>query len=213
MAKRNYEDECGDHGGSGGDCGLPAGWGTDFNSGKCRHHRGTSPDGESHAGNQNAMKTGVHSDPVNLFDWLAENDAAGMAYILSKLHDHAEAAPKPVFVVDVTPETVDSFGDVEAALTAYGDDLLLMCIRDYTRWRASKQQVIEGVTTEQTRSGDHGPYTVVDENPVNLALDRQDKTTLRMKDKFGLLPDTGADVEVGITAEFWDDLTNHYDSA
>jgi len=54
MADRNYGDECGDHGGNNGTCGLPAGWGTDFDSGKCRHCRGTSPDGSSHEGNDNA---------------------------------------------------------------------------------------------------------------------------------------------------------------
>lgn len=210
MAERNYQDQCGDHGGNEGTCGLPAGWGTDFDSGKCKHHRGTNADGSSHEGNQNAMSTGVHSDPVNLFDHLAENDPVAAAYIIEKLHDYADQAPKPVFVIGVAPDDVDSYEDVTTALTAYGDDLLLLCIRDYTRWRASKQQIVEGVTTEQTRSGDHGTYTVTDENPVNLALDRQDKTALRMKDKFGLLPDTGADVEVGITAEFWDDLTGHY---
>ncbi len=40
--ERQYEDECGlDHGGrnSAGElCGRPAGWGTDFDSGKCKHH-------------------------------------------------------------------------------------------------------------------------------------------------------------------------------
>jgi hypothetical protein len=51
MAERNYSDECGDHGDH--DCGLPAGWGTDFDSGQCRHHRGTSPDGTSHDGANN----------------------------------------------------------------------------------------------------------------------------------------------------------------
>ena len=47
MSERNYEDECGDHGGtnSAGDpCGRPSGWGTDFGSGKCKHHRGTNAD-------------------------------------------------------------------------------------------------------------------------------------------------------------------------
>jgi len=65
MSERNYEDECGDHGGnnSAGDpCGRPAGWGTDFDSGKCRHHRGTSPDGSSHKGNENAATHYAFSD-------------------------------------------------------------------------------------------------------------------------------------------------------
>lgn len=60
MAERNYEDECGDHGDH--DCGLAAGWGTDFETGKCRFHRGTSPDGSSHEGNQHARKHGAFSE-------------------------------------------------------------------------------------------------------------------------------------------------------
>jgi hypothetical protein len=62
MADRNYDDECGDHGGDEGNCGLPAGWGTDFDSGKCRHHRGTSPDGSSHESNDWAAKTGAYAE-------------------------------------------------------------------------------------------------------------------------------------------------------
>jgi hypothetical protein len=61
MAERNYNDECGDHGDH--DCGLPAGWGTDFDSGKCRHCRGTSPDGKSHEGSNNpGYEHGAFSD-------------------------------------------------------------------------------------------------------------------------------------------------------
>lgn len=61
MAQRNYENQCGDHGGSNGECGLPAGWGTDFDSGRCRHHRGTSPDGSSHENNDNAATHELYS--------------------------------------------------------------------------------------------------------------------------------------------------------
>lgn len=56
---------CGDHGGTnrnGEPCGATAGRGTDFDTGKCKHHRGTSPDGESHAGNQHAKTHGAFSD-------------------------------------------------------------------------------------------------------------------------------------------------------
>jgi hypothetical protein len=62
---RNFDDECGDHGGrnrADEPCGRPAGWGTDFDSGKCKHHRGTNADGSSHAGNQNAVTHGAFSD-------------------------------------------------------------------------------------------------------------------------------------------------------
>lgn len=61
---RNYADECGDHGGTNGDgepCGRAAGWGTPDDSGRCRRHRGTSPDGSSHEGNDWAAKHGAYS--------------------------------------------------------------------------------------------------------------------------------------------------------
>lgn len=63
--ERNYQDECGDHGGrnkQGDPCGRAAGWGTDYETGKCRNHRGTSPDGTSHEGNNWAAKHGAWSE-------------------------------------------------------------------------------------------------------------------------------------------------------
>ena len=190
--KNSDKPTCGDAGGTskntGEPCEKPAGWGTDFDTGKCKFHRGTSPDGESHKGNQNAMKTGVNSDPVNLFNWLSENEPDGLAYILNKLWDYSKQSPQPVFEVDVSKQGIDSFEDAEMALTSYGDDVLLMCIRDYVRWRGAKQQIQENLTTEQWRSGDGGKFKVTDANPVNLELDRVDRTAMKYKDKLGLLP-------------------------
>jgi hypothetical protein len=62
MAGRNYQEECGDYGGNNGECGLAAGWGTDFADGKCKHHRGTSPDGESHAANDFGASHELYAD-------------------------------------------------------------------------------------------------------------------------------------------------------
>jgi hypothetical protein len=62
MTERNYQDECGDHGGNKGTCGLPAGWGTDFDSGKCKFHRGTNADGSSHEENDNAVTHGAFKE-------------------------------------------------------------------------------------------------------------------------------------------------------
>ena len=80
--------DCGDHGGTNRrdePCGKPEGWGTDFDSGKCRHHRGTSPDGSSHEGNQNARKHGAFSDHFRS-DLEPEEIAA-----LDAIVDHLEA--------------------------------------------------------------------------------------------------------------------------
>ena len=67
---------CGDHGGhskqSGDPCERVAGWGTEFEDGKCKQHRGTSPDGESHSGNQNATTHGLYAVPEYLREHFSE---------------------------------------------------------------------------------------------------------------------------------------------
>lgn len=83
MTERNYEDQCGDHGEH--ECGLAAGWGTDFDTGKCRFHRGTSPDGSSHEGENNpAYEHGAFSE-----HWQSDlTDAEAAA--LDAMVDHLE---------------------------------------------------------------------------------------------------------------------------
>jgi hypothetical protein len=69
-------DTCGDHGGTNRDgdpCGQPAGAGTDFDSGKCKHHRGTSPDGSSHEGNNHAATHGAWSESF-VTDFLRDDE-------------------------------------------------------------------------------------------------------------------------------------------
>jgi len=199
MTQGKPEETCGDFGGvnsQGEPCGRGSGWGTPNDSGRCRGCLGTKPDGttgENHGqgdqdGNQNAMKTGLESDPVNLFNWCVENEPKALTYILSKLYDYSKRAPEAVFHADFDTDGVESFEDVEVQLTSYGDDLVMMCIRDYARWRAAKEQLQEGITVQQTRSGENGTFTVTAGNPVNLELDRMDKTTLRQKDTLGLMP-------------------------
>jgi len=142
----------------------------------------------------NATKHGLGSDPVNLFDWLTENEPKGATWILNKLYDYSQRAPEPVFEADFNADDVESFADAETRLTAYGDDLLLMCIRDYARWRATKRQVQEGIITKQWKQGEQGKFQVKDANPVNLELDRMDKTTMQQKDKLGVMPSPESDM-------------------
>ncbi|MFD1515102.1 hypothetical protein [Halomarina rubra] len=77
MGERNYAEECGDYGGSNRDgepCGRPAGWGTDFPDGKCRHHRGTSPDGTSHNDNTNAVTHGLYAQTNATYQQVLTDD-------------------------------------------------------------------------------------------------------------------------------------------
>lgn len=68
---------CGDHGGmskqSGEPCGQPEGWGTDFDSGRCKFHRGTNADGSSHTGNKNAVKHGAYAKSF-VTDFLTDDE-------------------------------------------------------------------------------------------------------------------------------------------
>lgn len=156
-------------------------------SDKCRMHAGTSADGESHASNKNNLKTGLHADPVGLFDYLIEEDPDAARWIMGKVHSYSERAPLPVFEVDVTE--AESLEDAQSNMTAYGDDLLQMCVRDYAKWQASKQQLEDGIITQQHVRTDSGVEVVEDSNPVNLDLDRMDRTTSKIKGELGLHPD------------------------
>ena len=74
--EHSYENACGDHGGTNRHaepCGRPAGWGTDFDDGKCKHHRGTNADGSSHEGNNFAAKTGAWAESF-LTDFLRDDE-------------------------------------------------------------------------------------------------------------------------------------------
>jgi hypothetical protein len=190
-------------------CKHDAGWGTPNDTGPCKFHGGASSGAPE--GNQNALKHGLNADPMGLFDWLQDNEPEAAAYIVNKLHEYADRAPQPVFALDVTDDDIDSVEDATAHLTAYGDDLLSMCVRDYARKRAEYLQITEGLLTTQTRSGETGAFEVTDSNPINIDLDRFDRQQLKRKDKLGLLPDDGADVEVEVTAKMWDDLTDYYE--
>lgn len=145
--------------------------------------------------NKNAMKHGLRADPVGLFDWLVENEPTAAEWIVSKLVNYSYDAPQPVFETDFSPPEAEEAeaDDVAMRLTAYGDDILQMCVRDWSRWKASKIQAKEGIIKEQMqRTTDGDLVEVEDSNPVNLDLDRMDRTISRIKKDYGLTPDDKA---------------------
>jgi hypothetical protein len=155
----------------------------------------------------NALSSGLHADPVNLFEWLLEEDRDAAVWILNKLYSYSRDAPKPVYETDLTPDKVDGFEDARMHLTAYGTDVLQLCIRDYARWLGTKRQLQEGIISEQEEMTEKGVWTTEDSNPVNLDLSRMDKDTIRQKDKLGLLPssDSGASGEMPTIVELLKD--------
>jgi len=91
--ERNYADECGDHGGTNSDgepCGRAAGWGTPNDSGRCRRHLGTSPDGSSHEGNDWAATHGAYSSSF-VENFLTEEEIERVEQF-EELTDTAEGA-------------------------------------------------------------------------------------------------------------------------
>lgn len=83
-------DTCGDYGGTnreGDPCGQPAGYGTDLEDGKCKHHRGTSPDGESHEDNDWAATHGAYSASF-VEDFLTDEE-------IERVHDFEELTETP----------------------------------------------------------------------------------------------------------------------
>jgi hypothetical protein len=83
MTRGSPTETCGDHGGrrqDGAPCGHAAGWGTDFDTGKCRICRGTKPDGtvpDDHGaptGNTNAVTHGAYADANSYYQDVLDED-------------------------------------------------------------------------------------------------------------------------------------------
>jgi hypothetical protein len=171
MSERNYEDECGDHGGrttDGEPCGLPAGWGTNEDSGRCKHCRGTSPDGSSHENNGNAETHGLTADREKWFERHRE-DVEPLVRAL--VESYIEDAP---------------FGFDNDAKT----DLLTEVAIDQVRIRKSNETLEEFVTEKvvgQTEDGQ--PIVTVEENPAHMPRSRIKRDNVRILKELGILDD------------------------
>jgi hypothetical protein len=125
------------------------------------------------AGNQNAARHGLHSDPANVLADLRERDPESYAWIESKMQDYLEQTP----YTDGSPEA---------------DQLRQIAVREHSIWRATGLQLEEGIvkqTRERTPEGDL--VEVESENPVNLPLDRMERTVMRRLKELGVLGDEG----------------------
>lgn len=132
---------------------------------RCRQHGGesTGPNPANLEGNQNATKHGIHADPANVLDDLAESDPAGYEWVLSKYDSYLSDAP---------------FADGSAK----ADQLKHIATQEYVIWKATGFQLSEGVI-RQTEDGG------LKESPVNLPLDRLQRTVTRRLKELGVLDD------------------------
>lgn len=140
-----------------------------------------NPDVGAPEGNQNHIDTGLGSDPANLFEWLKEKEPDAAAWVVAKLMSYAEQVNFEVFEIDVRDTDPHDFDEIEAGLTAKGDDLLYTTVKDYAKWQGTKRQLEEGFTRMREQETEFGIIEVEDANPVNLELDRVDRTTLKQR--------------------------------
>lgn len=156
-------------------CGNPAGWGTRNDSGPCRYHGGCGGDvgdpGGAPKGNQNARRHGLHSDPADLLDDLAENEPDAYEWVMRKYDSYVAAAP---------------FEDGSGK----ADQLKQIAVKEYAIWQATGLQIKEGIIKRTHRKDSTGEFVEVeDEHPANQASDRMERTITRRLKELGVLDD------------------------
>jgi hypothetical protein len=214
MSERNYEDECGDYGDH--SCGLAAGWGTDFESGKCRHHRGTSPDGSSHEGNDFAEGDGAPEGNTNAVDHELYAEENGY------YQRRTDAAQE---IIDaIYDDYYERFRERNGEEPNSGDKGMLFKVAvsihklmKADEWEGTRPQTLDSghplVDRSEKRTAEGQPYYEY-VRTVTLRAEKQLQGFIRrwLKDNDLLGPaDDGADVEVELTGKMWDNLTDYYE--
>lgn len=178
--KNSDKPTCGDHGGhkkNGEPCGYVAGWGTDFEDGKCKKHRGTSPDGSSHENNGNAAKHNRRADKSKLWQRMNPDrkelwEAVKQAQIDRHKERHGD---------DPNAEDIDAYEDRawSAVLKKYSRDYMAECMEETGNPLMERvTRTIDGETVTYTQ-----PNQLLDEITHNRREDR-----LAAKDR-GMLND------------------------
>lgn len=162
-----HPDRCGAQCRDGGHCEkYPVG-----DADRCRLHGGIVGDGHgAPEGNQNATRHGLHADPANVLDDLAERDPEAYEWVCKKYDSYLDAAP---------------FGDGSAK----ADQLKQIATQEYIIWKATGFQLKSGVVVEADAPAGAGLAERVAENPVNRPLDRMQRTVVNRLKELGVLDD------------------------
>jgi len=144
-----------------------------MDNGRCRHHGGKSTGPKSEAGKKkvrmNGTTHGLRSDPVNLLEKIRQEDEKAYAWIQDKYESYLSVAP---FSRD----------------TAHADQLLQICVREYSIWKASQIQVNDGILTKEKKVAGEAIIEVDVENPASKSLDRMERTVVKRLEKLGVMP-------------------------
>jgi hypothetical protein len=117
----------------------------------------------------NGTTHGLRSDPVNLLEDLRKRDEKAFAWVQDKFESYLTHAP---------------FGRD----SAYADQLLQVCVREYSIWKASGIQIDDGVVTKEKKVAGEAVIKVDVDNPANKALDRMERTVVKRLNKLGVMP-------------------------
>jgi len=159
----------------GGYCSLVAGHGTDHTGdGRCKFHGGA---GGAPKGNQNAKKHGIYSQRSNYYNDLPAEQKAWVDSLVQSMMDDA-------------PFDEDNFQKFQMVRE--------IAIDMHKKRHANDYIAEEGIIQENmVRDEDGNPVTdkngelvtEAEENPVNMAYDRLDRTMTRKMKELGILDD------------------------
>lgn len=218
---RNYSDECGDHGGTnrnGDPCGRAAGWGTEFDSGKCRIHRGTNADGSSHEGNDNASGNSGGAAPEN-----NDNGADHELYSQSNAYYQRRSEDEQAIIDEFYEDYYDRYTTRHGEPPA-GDKAMLFKVAvslhkvviKADEWQENKPPHLDAGNPLIDRSQKVAPNGESYYEFSVTAVDQAENRIWRrirqwLKDNGLNAPsDDGADVEVNISQRMWDDQMEYY---
>jgi len=142
-------------------------------SNRCRHHGGKSTGPKTEEGKKkvrmNGTSHGLRSDPVNLLEKIRREDEEAYAWIQDKFESYLKVAP---FERE----------------TAHADQLLQICVREYSIWKASQIQINDGILTKEKKVAGEAIIQVDVENPASKSLDRMERTVVKRLEKLGVMP-------------------------
>jgi len=136
-----------------------------MDNGRCYVHGGAN-DGAPE-GNTNAMTHGLYAKRSSYYESLPDKDKA----VVERLADSW---------IDNAPFDRDNFAKV--------NEVYRIAIDEFRLWE-SHDEFKDGLTYEQTVSGEEGEFEMEQENPANLAYDRLDRTSIRKLKELGCLDD------------------------
>lgn len=118
--------------------------------------------------NQNASRHGLYADPANVLDDLAERDGPGYEWVCKKYDSYLDNAP-----------FADGSGEA--------DQLKQVVVQEYIIWRAISMQVDDGLVVETNEPDGTAYGDRLKEHPVNLPLDRMQRTVSNRLADLGIL--------------------------